>query len=106
MRPAVPLSLALLASTAACGGDSTPEYDVTEIALTYADLATQGYADSVDGAEGLRDALQAFVDAPSDETLEAARTAWKNAREPYRLTEALRFYGGPIDDPADEREGQ
>jgi putative iron-regulated protein len=104
VRLAVPASLALLVS--ACGGDSTPEYDVTEFAIAYADLATQAYADSLDAAEALRDALETLVEDPTAENLEAARAAWIAAREPYRPTEALRFYGGPIDDPDDEREGQ
>jgi len=46
----------------------------------------------------LNAALNALVASPSEETLESARQAWLLAREPYGLTEAFRFYGGPIDD--------
>jgi putative iron-regulated protein len=46
----------------------------------------------------LQRAVQAFVAAPSPDTLEAARKAWLAAREWYGQTEVFRFYGGPIDD--------
>ncbi len=98
------LVLTVLALTPACGGDDG--LDAQPAVDSYIALAETGYADALARAEDLRDALTAFVDAPSDTTLEDARDAWIAARLPYRTTEALRFYGGPIDDPEDEREGQ
>ncbi len=62
------------------------------------------YAATVDAVGDLDGAIDAFIAAPSAATLAAARTAWIDARRPYRPTEVFRFYGGPIDDPADERE--
>jgi putative iron-regulated protein len=45
----------------------------------------------------LRTALQTLVESPSPDTLQAAKSAWKQARISYGQTEAYRFYGGPID---------
>ncbi len=63
----------------------------------YATLVSATYADSVASARALKTAIDAFVAAPSAAGLEAARTAWLEAREWYGQTEAFRFYGGPID---------
>jgi len=100
--PALPLLLVV----AACGGDDGGLDDADATVEAYAGWATVSYEGALTGAEDLRIALTAFVDTPSETTLEAARDAWLDARTPYRPTEALRFYGGPIDDPDDEREGQ
>ena len=43
-------------------------------------------------------AIDAFLDSPTSETLEAARRAWLVARVDCGPTEVFRFYGGPIDD--------
>ena len=51
-------------------------------------------------------ALDAFVADPTDETLEAAKQAWLTARDDYGLTEAFRFYGGPIDNEETGPEGR
>lgn len=71
---------------------------------TYADIVFASYEDAYVAAQALQVALDAFVAAPSDQTLQAAQDAWLAAREPYGQTEAFRFYGGPIDD-ADGPEG-
>ena len=42
---------------------------------------------------------------PTDETLAAAKEAWLAARDDYGLTEAFRFYGGPIDNEENGPEG-
>ena len=41
--------------------------------------------------------MDAFVDAPREDSLSRARQAWIDARVPYVQTEAYRFYDGPID---------
>ncbi|HEX5658526.1 MAG TPA: imelysin family protein [Polyangiales bacterium] len=64
---------------------------------TYANLAQAGYEDALAAAVQLRDAVDALVAAPSAETLQAARAAWRAARVPYLQTETYRFYEGPID---------
>lgn len=64
----------------------------------YAALVHAGYEDSLQSAVDMQKTIQAFVAAPSQAGLDAARKAWLDAREFYGQTEAFRFYGGPIDD--------
>ena len=88
------LLLTALLSTAAL-----PAFAVTEaeVVKTYADIAEAGYADSLATARALQTAVQALVAAPSADTLEAAKAAWRAARVPYQQTEVFRF-GNPIVD--------
>lgn len=69
-----------------------------QVLNTNADVAHAGYSDAVSTAEALKVAIDALVAAPSQATLDAARTAWKVAREPYGQTEVFRFRASPIDD--------
>lgn len=68
---------------------------------TYADIAQAGYEDSLETAKTMQLAIGAFLSAPTEENLRAARAAWIAARAPYMQTEAYRF-GNPI---VDEWEG-
>jgi putative iron-regulated protein len=68
-----------------------------EVVSHYADMALAGYQDSLTTAQTLQVAVAALIATPSDETLQAARDAWKAARIPYQQTEAFRF-GNPIVD--------
>jgi putative iron-regulated protein len=63
----------------------------------HADLVHAAYSDSLAAAQDLRRAITEFTAAPTPQRLQAARAAWLAAREWYGLTEASRFYGGPID---------
>ncbi|MBX3620947.1 MAG: iron-regulated protein [Rhizobacter sp.] len=63
----------------------------------YAQQVQATYADTLARTLVMRDAVQRLLAAPSPDTLAAAREAWLQARERYALTEAFRFYGGPID---------
>lgn len=72
----------------------------------YAVLVSSAYESSSRGAEQMHAALDAFVAAPTDASLEAVKTAWLGARDDYGLTEVFRFYGGPIDAAPDELEGR
>lgn len=69
-----------------------------EAMTTYADIVFASYEDSLMAATDLHDSIEAFLADPSEETLQAARDAWRASNEPYGQTEAYRFYGGPIDD--------
>lgn len=69
-----------------------------EAIATHAEIVHASYADSLELAVELNEALMAFVENPTEETLQAAKDAWLAANEPYGQTEAYRFYGGPIDD--------
>jgi putative iron-regulated protein len=94
------------ALVAACGADDGPDLatEARPVIEHHASAVRASYAAVVVEAEALSAAVDAFVAAPSASTLAAARTAWIDARVVYRPTEVFRFYGGPIDDPADERE--
>jgi len=63
----------------------------------YSDIAAATYGDALTTAKTLDAAIDALIAKPSDETLNAAREAWKAARVPYQQTEAFRF-GNPIVD--------
>jgi len=94
--------LASLLCLCACGGDSGP--DSAAVITEYNAIVKQSYDDSVVGVQTLKIAVDAFVASPNDATLTAAKNAWIASRIPYQQTEAYRFYGGPIDDPDDDRE--
>lgn len=70
----------------------------------YTILVKASYDDIYQVTLELKQAIDAFVANPTEAGLEACKTAWLNARNPYGQTEAYRFYGGPIDD-ADGPEG-
>ncbi|MRG96199.1 iron-regulated protein [Polyangium spumosum] len=71
----------------------------------YADLVYRTYGEAAGEAASLNASLGAFVAEPSQTRFDVAREQWLLARNPYGLTEAFRFYGGPIDDD-DGPEGQ
>ncbi|MEM7283030.1 MAG: imelysin family protein, partial [Pseudomonadota bacterium] len=68
-----------------------------DVVKTNANIAYAAYTDSYLAALDLRDVLQALVDAPTDDTLAAAKQSWLDSREPYGQTEVYRFRVGPID---------
>lgn len=88
------------------GEASLDEEQATAVAATYADVVFAAYDANVTAATTLHDAIDAFVEAPSDAGLQAAKDAWLAARDVYGPTEVFRFYDGPIDDPDDGPEGQ
>jgi putative iron-regulated protein len=71
----------------------------TRLLANYAELARARYAAIQAAAVQLADSLTRLAAEPSAEGLALARQAWCRARELYGTSEALRFYGGPIDDP-------
>jgi putative iron-regulated protein len=72
--------------------------EITEIKENYASLVYANYEDSYNTAMVLKTKLVELTNSPSQTTLDAAKTAWLDAREPYGQTEAFRFASGPIDD--------
>src|SRR5690242_10765053 len=104
--PRLLLTGALLSCGSAAGDDAFSD-DLAEQALNdYAHLVRLNYADTVSGAEALRDAVTDFVSKPSPASQAAAKQAWIDARAPYGPSEAFRFYDGPIDDPETGPEGR
>lgn len=75
------ITLALSVSPAAVFAQAPSEADVLD---TYADIAFAGYEDSLITAKALDAAIDALIANPGEQTLEAARLAWKAARIPYQ----------------------
>ena len=93
------LFIGVLAVQSCKKDDSDPYADLkTSIKQNHADVVYASYEDSYNAAIALQNAVSTFTASPSLTTFEAAKTAWKAAREPYGQTEAFRFAGGPIDD--------
>ena len=69
-----------------------------DVLSTYGDIAQAKYADSLESAKTLKAAVDKLVAEPTEANLEAARAAWKEARNPYQQTEAYRFGNAIVDD--------
>lgn len=65
---------------------------------TYSDIALSTYEDALIGAQALKQATDALIVNPSQETLDKARLAWKAARPAYQQSEAFRFGNPVVDD--------
>jgi putative iron-regulated protein len=77
------------------------ELDLGPQAATFIGFGHAAYRKSHTDAEAFQQSVLAFLEAPSQESLETARQAWRNARPAYQRTEMLRFFNGPIDHPGD-----
>lgn len=71
--------------------------NVQKVLNTNADIALAAYEDSVDTAKTLQTAIATFAGEPTQANLDAAKSAWLAAREPYGQTEVYRFRLSPID---------
>ncbi len=72
-------------------------YDAKPQVEAYIDLVRSSYARAAADAVRLRQAVDALLAAPSQQTLDQARAAWVAARPSYLRTEAFRFYDGPVE---------
>ena len=88
---AMALTLAALYSTARAA-------EPAAIVDTYGDIALAMYEDALATAKELQAAVDAFLAAPTEENLQAAKDAWKAARAPYQQTEGYRFGNAIVDD--------
>lgn len=70
----------------------------SDVLTTYGDVAEATFKDSLATAKTMKEAIDAFIANPNDETLAAARAAWIEARNPYQQTEAYRFGNAIVDD--------
>jgi putative iron-regulated protein len=77
---------------------------LSDAVKVYAEGVHASYAASLASATTMDKAIDAFLAAPTQASLDAARKAWVDARVDYGPTEAFRFYGGPIDDGATGKE--
>jgi putative iron-regulated protein len=91
MISAAALSVALAAPVSAA---TQPD----AVVATYADVAEAIYSDSLATAKVLQKAVDAFIAAPTEDNLKAARDAWKAARAPYQQSEGYRFGNSIVDD--------
>ena len=64
---------------------------------TYINIAEHNYQDSLTTAQTLNNAVDTFLDAPSEETLAQTKQAWIDARAPYQQTEVYRFGNEAVD---------
>jgi putative iron-regulated protein len=71
---------------------------VRDVVKTYGDIARASYEDALATARQLNSAVTALLARPGDDTLKAAREAWKAARVPYMQTEAFRFGNKIVDE--------
>ncbi|TNE34929.1 MAG: iron-regulated protein [Alphaproteobacteria bacterium] len=74
-----------------------PDYDAGPIIATYAKLVHANYKQALSDGKDLQAAVEAMLKDPTQDSMNAARNAWINARTSYLMTEAFRFYEGPID---------
>jgi len=98
-RPLTALPIVALAAGLCLGAPpALAESAPKDVLKTYADIAQAGYADSLDTAQTLKLAIDAFLATPTEDNLRAARAAWIAARIPYMQTEAYRFGNAIVDD--------
>lgn len=94
----------LLAATAALAlSTALPAFaadapTASAVLKNYGDIAQAKYEDALAGAKALNAAVDALIATPTDETLAAARAAWKASRPAYQQTEVYRFGNAIVDD--------
>lgn len=88
--------IALLATSTVVLSESHATKDA--VVTNYANIAEAKYADSLATAKVLQATVNALVDAPSAENLQAAKAAWLASRVPYQQTEVYRFGNAIVDD--------
>ncbi|WP_296238164.1 imelysin family protein [Psychrobacter sp. UBA5136] len=62
--------------------------------ISYADMAHAVYKDALETAKTLQTAVNTYVETPTQANLDAAKAAYKAARQPYSQTEVFRFDEG------------
>jgi putative iron-regulated protein len=114
LRPATDATAAGAAILLAQGGEggeaSVPEsyalpsddpdafvYDASDEIAAYVRGVHASYTAATEEARALADAVDSLLADPTEATLAAARRAWVAARPAYLVTEAFRFYDGPIE---------
>jgi putative iron-regulated protein len=91
-------SISLVAALAISGYAKENTIQTPQTVLTtYANMATANYNDALKDAKALELAVNAFAKNPTQNSLQNAKDAWKNARESYGQTEIFRLSNGPID---------
>ena len=68
-----------------------------QLAISYANLVSHYYSETYKQSKFMLIAIKKFLDNPNIANLDNAKIRWIEARKIYGITEAFRFYGGPID---------
>ncbi len=68
-----------------------------KVIQNYAKMVHQNYKDSYDAAVKMQGVINEFIANPTEATMQAAKKAWLEAREPYGESEVFRGSNGPID---------
>ena len=91
------VALALLAVTMTSNifAGNVPKSAVLE---NYANIALAGYEDALNSAKHMQNAINDFLDSPTQSNMESARQAWRDARVPYMQTEVYRFGNAIVDE--------
>ena len=71
--------------------------DYKGLANSYANLVSHYYNAVTLRTKEMNNAIIKFIQAPDNNSLINAKNKWIEARIVYGITEAFRFYGGPID---------
>ena len=69
----------------------------SDLANSYANLVSHYYNAVALSTKEMNNAIIKFIQAPDNNSLINAKNKWIEARIVYGITEAFRFYGGPID---------
>ncbi|WP_042148042.1 MULTISPECIES: imelysin family protein [unclassified Pseudoalteromonas] len=77
----------------------------SDVVNTNAQHAYAVYSDSLIAAKALKEQLEVFVAAPTDENFTRAKEAWLDSRESYGQSEVYRFREGPIDNLTKDAQG-
>ncbi|MBP2280061.1 putative iron-regulated protein [Psychrobacter sp. PL19] len=73
---------------------TTEQASIDRLMLSHVDMVHAAYKDSLDTAKILRTAVDTYVDTPTQANIDAAKAAYKAARQPYSQTETFRFDEG------------
>ncbi len=80
-----------IAVLAGAGAARAEGISAGQVLTTYANIAQAAYQDSYFAAVDLDAAIDALIAEPNQETLDAARQAWLDARKPFLQTEIYRL---------------
>ena len=75
----------------------TADGSLYSLANSYSSLVSHYYNEVVLKTKNLHKSIEAFTENPNENNLNEAKSKWIEARIVYGITEAFRFYGGPID---------
>ena len=96
------LVLAITVATfiSSCSDDdngSSSKVTESQVVEAYANHVYQSYSNALNDAKSMQDAINSFINNPTEVGFENAKSSWLYARESYGLTEAFRECQGPVD---------